>query len=137
MGIAEVSGPAFLHEGGEMGACMRAFPWKDTPLGEPADWPQSLKTAVSLMLRARQPMFIGWGPQLVSLYNDGYIPICGEKHPHALGRPMAQVWSEIWDTLSALNQAVMRGEAQWFENMPFALAGRGDGGGVAVAAPGT
>jgi signal transduction histidine kinase/ActR/RegA family two-component response regulator len=128
MGTAEVSNTAFLREGGAMGACMRGFAWHATPLGEPAAWPQSLKTAVSLMLRARQPMFIGWGPQHISLYNDGYIPICGEKHPHALGRPMAQVWSEIWDQLSVLNDAVMRGEAHWYENMAFDLAGRTESG---------
>ena len=128
MGTAEISNAAFLREGGEMGASMRRFAWHATPLGEPAAWPQSLKTAVSLMLRARQPMFIGWGPQHLSLYNDGYIPICGEKHPHALGRPMAQVWSEIWDQLSVLNDAVMRGEAQWYENMAFDLAGRSESG---------
>ena len=41
---------------------------------------------------------------------------------------MAQVWSEIWDQLSALNDAVMRGEAQWYENMEFDLAGRAESG---------
>ena len=107
-----------------MGALMRGFDWTTTSLGPPAGWPQSLKTAVSLMLRARQPVFIGWGPDLVSFYNDGYIPICGSKHPGALGRPMAQVWHEIWDQLSPINDAVMRGEPQWFENMAFDLAGR-------------
>ena len=114
----------FLREGGETGALMRSLDWNATSLGEPAHWPQSLKTAVSLMLRARQPVFIGWGPELVSLYNDGYIPICGSKHPAALGRPMAQVWSEIWDQLSPINEAVLRGEPQWFEDMEFDLAGR-------------
>jgi PAS domain S-box-containing protein len=118
----------FLREGGEMGQHMRALAWERTPLGAPQAWPQSLKTAVSLMLRARQPVFIGWGPQLISLYNDGYIPICGTKHPHALARPMAQVWAEIWDTLSPINDAVLRGESQWFENMPFDLAGRAEAG---------
>ena len=111
-----------------MGHLMRALDWEATPLGAARSWPQSLKTAVSLMLRARQPVFIGWGPQLVSLYNDGYIPICGRKHPHALAQPMAEVWAEVWDTLSPINAAVLRGEAQWFENMPFELAGRGDAG---------
>ena len=124
MRTTEISNAAFLREGGEMGASMRSFAWHATALGEPAAWPQSLKTAVSLLLRARQPMFIGWGPQAISLYNDGYIPICGRKHPHALARPMAQVWSEIWDALGPMNEAVMRGESLWHENMPFELAGR-------------
>ena len=38
---------------------------------------------------------------------------------------MAQVWSE---KLSVLNDAVMRGEAQWYENMAFDLAGRSESG---------
>jgi len=89
------SAPAFLQDDGEMGRLMRALDWSATLLGPPAGWPQSLKTAVSLLLRARQPMFIGWGRQFISFYNDGYIPICGRKHPHALAQPMGQVWSEI------------------------------------------
>jgi PAS domain S-box-containing protein len=115
---------AFLDEGGEMGALMRAKDWSRTPLGAPERWPQSLRTAVALMLRSKQPIFIGWGGELISLYNDGYIPICGSKHPEGLGLPMSQLWREIWDSLEPINVAVLRGESQWFEDMPFALAGR-------------
>lgn len=111
-----------------MGALMREADWSRTSLGAPAGWPQSLKTAVSLLLRARQPMFIGWGQEFISFYNDGYVPICGTKHPAALGRPMAEVWAEIWDELLPLNEAVMRGESLWFENRPFDLGGRAEGG---------
>jgi PAS domain S-box-containing protein len=114
----------FLLEGGAMGALMQAFDWSATSLGTAGGWPQSLKTAVSLALRARQPMFIGWGPDFISLYNDGYIAILGAKHPRALGRPMGEVWSEIWDELRPLNEAVLRGESHSFENRPFDLAGR-------------
>jgi hypothetical protein len=35
----------FLAGGGEMGAFMRAHDWKATPLGHPAGWPQSRRTA--------------------------------------------------------------------------------------------
>jgi PAS domain S-box-containing protein len=110
--------------GGAMGALIRCHDWSATPLGAPASWPVSLKTAVNLILRARQPMFIGWGPHCISLYNDGCIPVLGSKHPDALGRPMADVWSEIWDELRQLNEAVMRGESLSFEDKPFQLAGR-------------
>jgi PAS domain S-box-containing protein len=113
-----------LRGGGAMGAQIRCHDWSTTPLGAPASWPLSLKTAVSLILRAQQPMFIGWGPHCISLYNDGYIPILGDKHPAALGHSMAEVWSEIWDELRLLNEAVMRGESLSFENKPFQLAGR-------------
>lgn len=113
-----------LRGGGTMGALMRCHDWSTTPLGPVESWQQSLKTAVSLMLRAQQPMFIGWGPHCISLYNDSYISILGDKHPHALGHSMAEVWSEIWGELRQLNEAVMSGESLSFENKPFQLAGR-------------
>ncbi|MBG9390556.1 hybrid sensor histidine kinase/response regulator [Caenimonas aquaedulcis] len=124
MPTADLPAPAFLREGGAMGALIQAFDWSGSALGAPADWPQSLKTAVGLALRAQQPMFIGWGPGLVSLYNDGYISILGAKHPRALGQPMSEVWGEIWDELRPLNEAVMRGESRSFQDQPFHLAGR-------------
>jgi PAS domain S-box-containing protein len=122
--MIELSDQPHLRGGGAMGALMRCHDWSTTPLGPFESWPLSLKTAVSLVLRAQQPMFIGWGPDAVSLYNDGYIAILGDKHPSALGRPMADVWSEIWGELAPLNDAVMRGESLSFENKPFQLAGR-------------
>ncbi|WP_309246868.1 hypothetical protein [Ramlibacter montanisoli] len=54
-----------------MGALIRTFDWSTTPLGPLAGWPQSLKTAVSLILRAQQPMFIGWGPDYISSTTTG------------------------------------------------------------------
>src|SRR5690349_11138002 len=52
---------AFLAGGGEVGARTRAFDWSKTPLGPTAAWPQSLKTAVQIMLNSRYPMFLAWG----------------------------------------------------------------------------
>jgi hypothetical protein len=87
--------PDFLAGGGRMGALMRAHDWSASPLGLPQIWPQSLRTLVSLMLNAKQAMFVAWGPELAFLYNDDYAPIFGAKHPHALGQPFAEVWSDI------------------------------------------
>lgn len=122
--MIDLSGQLHLRDGGAMGALIRCHDWSTTPLGTLESWPLSLKTAVSLILRARQPMFIGWGPHYISLYNEGYIPILGDKHPDALGHSMTDVWSEIWDELRPLNEAIMRGESLSFENKPFQLAGR-------------
>jgi hypothetical protein len=40
----------FLEGGGEMGALIRAKDWSSTPLGAVNAWPQSLRTAVSILL---------------------------------------------------------------------------------------
>jgi PAS domain S-box-containing protein len=87
----------FLVGGGEMGARMRARDWSKTPLGSTEHWPQSLKTAVRIMLTSRQAMFVWWGEELINLYNDAYKAIVGGKHPQALGQPASCVWHEIWE----------------------------------------
>jgi PAS domain S-box-containing protein len=107
-----------------MGAAIRAFDWTATPLGAPSAWPSALKTAVGLMLGASQPVYIAFGPDLMSLYNDGYLPIVGTKHPAGLGTPFAQLWSEIWDDFQPIVEATMAGQAQHFVDLPIPLAGR-------------
>jgi nitrogen-specific signal transduction histidine kinase len=116
--------PAFLNHGGEMGVLIRGFDWSATPLGAPHAWPQALQTSVALLLNAKQPVYIAWGPELTSLYNDGYMPILGAKHGNALGAPFARLWSEIWDTFKPIVDATMAGDAQHFIDMPIPLAGR-------------
>ncbi len=98
----------FLAGGGEMGERIRAKDWSVTPLGSVAQWPQSLKTIVRIMLTSRQPIWIGWGPELIKLYNDPYKTIVGGKHPEALGQPAAVVWHEIWDAIGPRLQTVMQ-----------------------------
>src|SRR5215468_10602806 len=56
---ASMSAPAAcLAGGGEMGALMRSFDWSRTQLGPVAHWPQSLCTAVSIMLDSAFAMVI-------------------------------------------------------------------------------
>lgn len=115
-----------MRGGGATGELMRATNWSATPLGSPDGWPSALKTAVSLMLGARQPVYVAWGPQFISLYNDGYLPIVGTKHPHGFTKPFADLWSEIWTEFRPIVEATMAGEAQHFVDLPIALAGRPD-----------
>jgi PAS domain S-box-containing protein len=117
--------PAFLLGGGAMGARFRALDWSATPLGPSQAWPQSLKTAVSLMLNSGHPMFLAWGPELAFLYNDAYGPILGARHPDALGKPFAQVWSEIWADIRPLVDAALRGEATWSEDLHLVMERNG------------
>jgi len=99
-----------LAGGGELGALMRAHDWSATPLGSPDRWPRSLRTAVRIMLTSRQPMWIGWGEELIYLYNDAYKSIIGGKHPWALGRPTAEVWSEIWPDIQPMLATALAGD---------------------------
>ncbi len=71
-------------------------------------------------------MLIWWGPELRMLYNDGYAPILGNKHPAALGHPGQEVWSEIWPTIGPMLRGVVeRSEATWSEDQLLVLARHG------------
>jgi len=108
-----------------MGDRVRAHHWADTPLGPAEQWPQSLRTAVCLVLHARQPMFVAWGPDRTFLYNDDYAVVLGTKHPHALGQPFHEAWSDIWPQFGPIVQRVMAGEALSFDDLLITMQRNG------------
>ncbi len=116
---------SILPGGGEMGAMMRAHDWSTSSIGSPVTWPQSLRSVVGMMLANKHFMFVAWGPDLAMLYNDGYAPALGAKHPWALGRPFREVWSDIWDDIEPLVNKALGGEATWSENLPFIMQRNG------------
>jgi hypothetical protein len=109
--------PEFLSGGGELGKLIREYDWASTPLGPVSAWPKSLRTCVQIMLTSRQPYWIGWGNDLIKLYNDPYKAIVGGKHPWALGKPASAVWSEIWhDIEPLLTKAIVLNEGSYVES---------------------
>jgi len=87
-------------------------------LGAPGGWPESLRTAVRLILNCGHPMYIWWGPDLLCFYNDAYRHLIGrERHPSSLGMPAKQVWAEIWHLIGPQVEHVMAGQGPtWHEN---------------------
>jgi PAS domain S-box-containing protein len=108
----------FLAGGGEMGALTRAYDWSANPLGTPETWPQSLRTALRILLNTNHPMFIWWGPKLIQFYNDAYRQTMGpERHPGALGQGGRECWAEIWPVIGPqIEQVMSGGGATWHEN---------------------
>jgi signal transduction histidine kinase/CheY-like chemotaxis protein len=109
---------SLLAGGGEMGALIRSFDWSKTPIGPVEQWSPSLRMMVSFLLANRFPLLLWWGPRYVSIYNDAYRPVLGTKHPWALGRPVSEVWSEIWSVLKPLIDTPFEGgPATWMEDI--------------------
>lgn len=112
--------------GGEMGELIRSKDWSKTPLGPIAFWPQSLRSAVSILLPSKAQIVLFWGPDLIAIYNDAYRPVFGAKHPRALGLPARECWSEIREVLEPLLMGVMKtGEAFWAKDHLFYLGRHG------------
>jgi PAS domain S-box-containing protein len=116
--INRLNSADFLAGGGEMGTLTRAYDWSASPLGKPETWPQSLRTAVRILLNTNHPMFIWWGPELIQFYNDAYRQTMGpERHPSALGQGGRECWTEIWDIIGPqIEQVMSGGGATWHEN---------------------
>lgn len=115
----------FLSGGGEMGERIRHFDWTTTPLGDPETWEHGLKTCVRIILTSAQPMFVWWGPSLISIYNDSYAQFLGIKHPSALGAKAEDIWKEIWELLVPKIKSVERNEGTYDESMLFIMERKG------------
>jgi PAS domain S-box-containing protein len=98
----------------EMSALIRAKDWSETVLGPSEGWSASLTLIVDLMLASGFPMAVRWGPDFVMIYNDGYLPILGDKHPWALGLPFREVWPEVQTQLRPLHEAILSGQRRAF-----------------------
>ena len=107
----------------DMRARVNEFDWAATPLGPAKTWSQSLKWSVELVLASGFPMSVRWGPDLIMIYNDAYGALLGDRHPDALGKPLREIWPEIFGELGVLNQSILRGEREGFfaEDHPWRI----------------
>jgi len=128
MSIVRDAGASDRALRGEMAARVAAYDWSRTPLGAREGWSPSLKLIAATMLASQFPMAVRWGPDFVLIYNDGYIPILGEKHPRALGLPFREAWPEVEDQLGPLHEGLLAGTRQAFfsEDMPLRLRRHGE-----------
>jgi signal transduction histidine kinase/CheY-like chemotaxis protein len=115
----------FLQGDSMMAQAIRDQDWAMSPLGAADGWPDTLKTTVGLMLGSGFPQAVVWGPDLVTLYNDAFIPILGDK-PAALGRSFQDIWREAWTDIGPIAEAAFAGRATYIEDFPLVVErGRG------------
>ncbi len=99
--------------------------WSRSPLGDASAWPQSLRTAVDIVLHSPMPMLLLWGPQLTQIYNNGFAMLAGNKHPHAFGQPAHLVWPELRDFTDPIYSAVLQGQVRTYSERRFTLQREG------------
>ncbi|MBZ4415776.1 response regulator [Myxococcus sp. RHST-1-4] len=111
------AGGALFEGGGELGELMRSTDWGKTALGPIETWPQSLRTAISMVLPSRFAMVVAWGPEFRFFYNDRYRPILGDKHPAALGTPAWSIFPEAWSVVGPMFERARGGESIALEDL--------------------
>lgn len=111
--------------GGECGDLFRGFAWDQCPIGTPDRWPVELQTLVNVMLGSLQPMLIVWGPQQITLYNDGYSVMCGNRHPQGFGHPFRDLWYDIWDDVEPIISAAYAGQGTSMDDIEFVMHRKG------------
>jgi signal transduction histidine kinase len=119
--VADSAARDWLIGGGEMGKLIRSMDWSKTPLGPIASWPQSLRTTVSLCLASNFPISIAWGPERVQIYNDGYWPICGSKHPDSMGQDFRTCWATAFPVIGEAFERALAGETSFLEDQRMFL----------------
>ncbi len=90
----------------------RRINWSSTPLGPIAGWSTELRSMCNLIMASPHPAAMYWGPSLISIYNEAYILLAGQKHPHMMGQSYREVWAEIWDSVEdVFHIAITTGQA--------------------------
>ena len=112
---------SWLDGGGDMGELIRAMDWSATPLGPLAQWPQSLRTTVSLCLSSTFPILVAWGPEHIQIYNDAYRPICGAKHPASMGAPFKVCWATALPVVGDAFDSAGRGQGAYIHDQQMIL----------------
>lgn len=108
----------FLRGGGEMGQQIRSVNWTATTIGLPDKWPQSLKTAMSIMLQTPVPMFIAWGPAFTFFCNDAYRSLFPDQHSNIIGRNASEIFAREWNNLEPVFNDVLHGNAVTVSDVP-------------------
>ncbi|KAI1075165.1 hypothetical protein F5B20DRAFT_595315 [Whalleya microplaca] len=71
--------------------------WAKTPFGPMEHWDPQLRYLVRLMMTDTSPVSIMWGNSHAIIYNEAYLPVLGENHPHLMGKNAPDVFPEFWD----------------------------------------
>ncbi|KQO19941.1 PAS domain-containing sensor histidine kinase [Acidovorax sp. Leaf78] len=110
----------FPHAAGVMSDKIRHYDWTRHALGPAEGWPRALRFAVEMVLSSDFPKCLMWGEDRYCFYNDAFRTILGDK-PDALGRPVQEVWSEVWDVIGPIVDKAFQGESTFVEDFPLTI----------------
>lgn len=109
-------------------ALLATIDWSATPLGTMAGWPESVRSALAIVLHAQQPMAVVWGADLHILYNDSYRAILGARAEPPLatfGQPVTTLWPEAAGAIVPVLRRALAGYAEYVNDALFVVERNG------------
>jgi PAS domain S-box-containing protein len=116
-----VTEPAFLRGGGASAALIANHDWSQSPLGPPERWPQSLRSAVSIVLNAPMPMMLMWGKEGATIYNDAEAEVLRPYGLPPMGRSASENWPDLAGFLEPVIAQVLTGRSLEYRDQKFTL----------------
>jgi PAS domain S-box-containing protein len=116
---------AFLPDGSQTAAEIRAFDWTRTALGPVEDWPRALKVMLATMLDTPRPMFLAVASTKLFFFNDLYRDMLGRRVQGAIGKTFPELWPEVWDDVAATVERALAGEGTLHVDMPLRMTRHG------------
>ena len=112
----------FLAGGGEATRLILDRDWSNHPLGQPAAWPDILKSNLSTVLNSPESMILAWVEEdLTFFFNESYFPLLGPRLSWAMGAPFQVVWSDAWAQAKPIIDDAFAGRSQRFVDLPWKL----------------
>ncbi|WP_421591318.1 PAS domain-containing protein [Shinella sp. M27] len=105
--------------GGECGALIREMDWHKSGLGSVDTWSYELRATVGNIVNSPVAKVLMWGPKHVMLYNDAYREIAGDRHPMAMGSPVAIAFPDVWDWNRPILETGLKGETTFHRDQPI------------------
>lgn len=108
-------------DGSSLLETIRCVDWASTPLGPSEEWPDDLHRMFTFLMIDSRPTALYWGKKDTLIYNEGFVPLAGKKHPDILGKSVTEAWPEVYDKMQQVMKTVMatgkvyvEEEAQYF-----------------------
>jgi PAS domain S-box-containing protein len=112
----------FLAGGGEATRLIVERDWSTHLLGQPATWPDILKSNLSTILNSPESMILAWGvDELTFFFNETYFPLLGPRLSWAMGAPFQVVWADAWAQAKPIIDDAFAGRSQRFTDLPWTL----------------
>jgi putative addiction module CopG family antidote len=111
-------GASWLHGGGECGELIRRRNWAGASVGTPDHWSPEMRVTIANAVNSPIAKVVLWGAEHLIFYNDAYRSIAGDRHPEALGQPVAEAFPEVAEFNRTVLDQVRRGKVLSFRDQP-------------------